>query len=71
MHIEPRSTVMPKYSGKKFEGGELITVDENVAAHLQCEAPGFPPPLFRQEEFSHSFTMLSPLKGICKLNTST
>lgn len=44
---EPTNKIPPKIPGKKYEGGEIVSVDIGVSAYLLCQVTGFPAPAFR------------------------
>lgn len=44
---EPTNKIPPKVPGKKYEGGEIVSVEMKATAYLLCQVTGFPAPMFR------------------------
>ncbi|XP_065205888.1 cell adhesion molecule Dscam1 isoform X13 [Planococcus citri] len=48
---EPTNKIPPKVPGKKYEGGEIVSVEMKAPAYLLCQVTGFPAPMFRWYKF--------------------
>ncbi|XP_065340849.1 cell adhesion molecule Dscam1 isoform X6 [Cloeon dipterum] len=49
---EPTNQIPPRSQGKKYEGGEIVLVNQHSSVYLTCQVSGFPVPRYKWYKFA-------------------